>query len=174
MSTALRPNIIAELVQDLTFLPSPEQRKAKSAYWTIRAESAIRPDQVTLSDALHMTSDTRLKKWWNLPGFGDWFANREEFRQRIEYLAHLALDTAEEILVDRKANANARVSMAKLVIEAANRMPQKYSKEVYLDEKVSQMGKKELEEYIRRATQLIPAGSPLPLSSEAKKEESDV
>lgn len=163
MATPVKPNIIAELVQDLTFLPSPEQRKVKSAYWTIRSDSALRPDQITLQDALAMTGEGRLKRWWAVLGFSDWFANQEEFRQRIEYLAHLALDTAEEILIDKKANANARVSMAKLVIEASNRMPQKYSKEIYLDEKVAAMGKKELEEYIRRATSLLAPASPLPV-----------
>lgn len=160
MATPVRPNIMAELLQDLTFLPGPEQRKVKSAFWTIQADSPMVPGSVSLDSALIITSDNRLRKWWTIPGFSDWFANKEEFRQRIEYLAHLALDTAEDILLDPKANANARVSMAKLVIEAANRMPQKYSKEIYLDEKIGTMGKRELEEYIKRATAFLPAPPP--------------
>lgn len=160
MATPRNANILAELVGDLTFLPSPEQRKTKSAYWTLRADSPLNSDQITLPEAQQVTGEGRLRKWWSLPGFPEWFANREEFRQRVEYLANLALDTAEEILLDRNINANARVQMAKLVIEAANRMPQKYQKELYVDEKVSQMGKKELEEYIRRASLLLTPTPP--------------
>lgn len=159
LATPRNVNILAELVGDLTFLPSPEQRKAKSAYWTVRADSPLQADRITLQEAQSATGEGRLRKWWTLPGFPEWFANREEFRQRVEYLANLALDTAEEILLDRNVNANARVQMAKLVIEAANRMPQKYQKELYVDEKVAQMGKKELEEYIRKASILL---APLP------------
>ena len=145
-------------LSELTFLPSPEHRKIKSAFWAVADETQlVDPSQeVELSTALRFTADNRLQRWWALPGFREWFANREEFRQRVEYLANLALDTAEEILLDKKANAAARANMVKLMVEVANKMPpRQISKELYIDEKIQKMDRVQLEEYVKRNVKLI-------------------
>lgn len=151
---------IAQIAEDITFLPSPEQRKTKASFWALYQENPlVEVASVSIQLATQLTGDSRIQRWWGIPGFREWFTNKEEFRQRLEYLANLALDTAEQVLADPKANASARVNMAKLIIEAAGRMPNKWAKEQYLDERIGQMGKKELEAYIRRATQALAPAS---------------
>jgi len=146
-------------VIDDTFLPNPKQRQSKSTFWAMYAENPLfSPDSISMEEAYRVTKIPSIKRWWNLPGFKDWFLNKDEYRQRLEYLAHLALDTAEEILLDRDTQASARVNMAKLIIEAANKMPNKYAKQQYLDETISKMEPKQLEEYISRMTQSFIEG----------------
>lgn len=146
-----------DLVEDLTFLPSPEQRKVKAAFWTTYSENpTVDVEYVTVEEAKAITGDWRVTRWWAMSGFREWFLNKEEFRQRLEYLANLALDAAEDILMDRNAHPSARTNMAKLVIEAANRMPNRWAKEKYMDEKIHQMDRAQLEEYIRKAMKQLP------------------
>lgn len=159
---------LSQAVAELTFCPAPEHRRIKSAFWALQNEGQFEPGtEIPLSLALRLTGDGRLSRWWPQPGFRDWFCNKDEFRQRLEYLSHLALDAAEEILLDRKANPGARVNMAKLVIEAANKMPQKYAREVFADEKINQMDKRQLQDYISRNSKLIGI-APKALTSETE------
>lgn len=140
------------IIQDITFLPNPEHRKAKAAFWALYSEAPLADtDRISCALAVQMSGDPRVTRWWSLPGFQEWFANKDEFRQRMEYLANLALDTAEEMLLDKKVHPSARANMVKLVIEAANRMPNRFAKEQYTDERIGSMGRKELEAYVRRA-----------------------
>lgn len=146
-------------VNEITYLPGPEQRKAKSAFWTKFNDNPIcDPEDVSLAVAIRFSGDGRLSRWWSTPGFRDWFQNKDEFRQRIEYLVNLSLDSIEDILLDPKAQTSARVNAAKLLMEVARKTPSKAQAEKYLDEKVAQMDRKQLEEYIQiRAAKLEPS-----------------
>ena len=153
--------VIDDGIAELTFLPSPEHRRIKSAFWASIAENPIldpASDGVSLAAAQRITGDARLPRWWQLPGFKEWFANKDEFRQRVEYLANLALDVAEEVLLDRDAHPSARVNMTKLVIEVANKIPSRASQKdenKFLDARIAQMGREELEEFIRKQTKML-------------------
>lgn len=146
------------VASELTYIPSPEQRKTKSAFWTRFNDNPLcEPQDISLAVAIQFVSDERLTKWWPQTGFKEWFRNRDEFRQRIEYLVHQALDSLEYVLADPKAQASAKVNAAKLLMEVARKMPSKQdSAGQYLDEKISTMTKAELEAYVRsRAPKLI-------------------
>ncbi len=145
------------VASELTYMPSPEQRKAKSAFWARFNDNPIcDPQDISLAIALQFANDERLSRWWSQSGFKEWFRNRDEFRQRVEYLVHQALDSLEYVLVDPKAQASAKVNAAKLLMEVARKMPQKQVAEQYLDEKIGQMSKQQLQEYIRKSTKLLP------------------
>lgn len=160
--------LLALAVDDITFLPSPEQRKAKAAFWAAYTDNPVLDlETISSEEARRYAADTRVYKWWPIPGFRDWFLNKDEFRQRLEYLANIALDAAEEILLNPTAHPSARTNMAKLVIEAAGRMPNKFAKEPkFADEIISRMTRRELEEYIRRGQKLLGTATPL-LSDES-------
>ena len=117
---------------------------------------------ISLDEAYQLTGNAKLKTWWGLPGFVRWFSNREEYRQRLDYLAMLALDTAEEILCDREAHPSARTAMAKLVIEAAGKMPPKplakRPDEVNTGgmQELAGMSRERLLELVRKAGKLLP------------------
>ena len=143
-------------IADITFLPNPEHRKVKAAFWASYADNPLADSgQITLALAQQITSENRLKRWWSIPGFSDWFSNKDEFRQRLEYLANLGLDTIEEILLDPEANANARMNAAKLMLEAASKMPNKWNQEKFLDEQIQKMGARELEAWLKKR---LPSG----------------
>ena len=150
-------DVVDIVTSELTYLPSIDQKKAKSAFWSRFQDNPLcDPSQVSLAIALQFVNESRLERWWKIVGFREWFCNQNEFRDRMEYLSNKILDSLEYILDDPKANANAKVSAAKLIMEAAKKMPTKNTKEAFLDEKVSQMDKKELQEFIKKQVQFLP------------------
>lgn len=152
-------HIVEVLVSDLTYLPNPQQRRVKEAFWVRWNENPLcDPADVPLSEALRVTGDGRLERWWSQPGFKEWFRNQEEFRERASVLAQTALDTIEEILSNRDAQPAARIAAAKLAMEIARKMPQKQAEPKYLDDSVGKMDKQQLEQFIQRNIHLIPAG----------------
>lgn len=152
------PTQVLELAtSELTYLPTPEQRKAKSGFWAKWQENPLcDPADISLALALRFGGDTRLSRWWGQEGFADWFRNADEFRQRIEYLANLSLDSLEFVLVDPKAQSSAKVNAAKLLMELARKMPSRAAVEKYMDEKIAEMDKKQLEEYISKRARILP------------------
>jgi hypothetical protein len=147
-------------VADLTdFTPTDEQKRAKAEFWS-RASSgeAEVPSEISLALALRLGAPTATSKWWSIPGFQDWFTNRNEFKENLEFLANIAVDQLGLIIRDSKANPSARVAAVKLILEAARKMPSKSTdSEQYLDQKVAEMDRKELEDYIQRQmTRITP------------------
>jgi hypothetical protein len=115
--------------------------------------------KLTAANVQKIIPDSRLPRWWSMYGFREWFLNEDEFKQRLEYIAHLALDTLEQILTDPDANHSARVNAAKLAFEAASKMPQKWQKMGYLDDQIQKMDQSQLEQFIRqRSMGLVSAG----------------
>lgn len=150
-------NPIEIVVAELVYNPSEEQRKLKSAFW-LRFNDApyCDPRSITLAVAQKLVPDKRLDRWWSINGFREWFSNAEEWRERAENLAHLALNAIEQVLrSDDPKAVNAKVNAAKLVLEATSKMPHKGIKEVYVDDKIGKMNRNQLEEYIRRNTLAI-------------------
>jgi len=147
-----------DIAEELSFEPSPAQRKLKAKYWlAVRDYPGSAADKLSCAEAMRVTNDGRLERWWKSPGFAQWFRGRDEFRERTEYLCQLALDTAEQVLLSDDPKAiNAKVSMIKVLLEAGGKITK--SKEIkLLDESVSKMNKPQLEEYLRKA-QLLPEG----------------
>lgn len=154
--------VLDHIASELTYLPTPEQRKSKAAFWARFSENPIcEPEEITAALAVGLIRDGRVSRWWSQDGFAAWFRNRDEFRQRMEYLSQLALDSLEHVLADPKAQPGAKVNAAKLIMEVSRKMPSKQTVEAYLDEKVAQMNKAQLEEYIQRSMRLLPTpGTP--------------
>jgi hypothetical protein len=126
-------------------------RRAKAAFWSSLTDHPLGigdTDTLTLAASKQLGADSRLPRWWAIPGFQEWWQNKQEFKQRLEYMAQLALDSLEEILADPNANPTAKVNSAKLVLDAANKMPKKAPEE-NLDAKLASMTRTELEEYVR-------------------------
>lgn len=149
---------LQQVVDDLVFLPTLDQRRIKAAFWAKYANAPqVDVSKVTAAHVQRFIEDSRIPRWWSMYGFREWFLNEDEFRQRSEYLAHLAQDTLEQIMLDPDANHNAKVNAAKLAIEVANRMPQKWQKITYLDDSIQKMDQAQLEQFIKQKS--ITAGS---------------
>lgn len=146
--------------ENVVFKPTPEQRRAKSTFWSYFSEDdAPIPEFISDAMASKFGADRRISQWWGSTDFVAWFTNKDEFRQRLEFLSQLALDAAEEILSSPTVPPQAKVNMAKLVIEAANKMPNKYAKDDqnFLDSRIAKMDKKQLEEFISKNIKLLPS-----------------
>lgn len=163
--------ILAAAQTDLVFAPTPDMRRAKAAFWSKFADAPmVASDSLTLASVQQVSSDRRLSKWWTLPGFAEWFQNKEEFRERLEYLADIALDSLEQVLTDPDANPSAKVASAKLVLEAASKMPKKEADAPA--SRLETMSRGELEEYVRRNLKyLAPTESLTPQPEPAKVDE---
>ena len=151
--------ILAAASTDLTFAPTPDMRRAKAAFWSRFADAptSLSSDPVTLASAQQFGADKRLSKWWTLPGFAEWFQNKEEFRERLEYLADIALDSLEQVLTDPDSNPSAKVASAKLVLEAAAKMPKKEAETPTT--RLEAMSRTELEDYVRKNLKFLTAES---------------
>lgn len=104
---------------------------------------------ISLRTAEQVTDCASMKKWWDDPGFKEWFSNKDDTREKLEYLFMLALDTAENILRDDKAQASAKVNMIKAIGELANKYPSKQV-EKYRDDDINKMDENQLQEFLKR------------------------
>lgn len=140
---------ISEIAEDLIFVPSPAQRNVKTVFWVRYNEMGLDSD-ITQAMAKQITNNSSLDKWWRMPGFENWFKNKDEHRERLEYLYSLALDAAEEILLNPDAQASAKVNMIKAIGELANKFPNKYEKAKFADEDINKMSEAELKLYLNK------------------------
>lgn len=138
---------LSEIKEDLIMdSPSPAQRRAKTKFWSRRMDLGNTPP--TLAEALQVTGEPGLKRWWNQPGFQDWFSNSGEAKERLEYLWHAGMDAIENIFLDPDANHNAKVQAFKIVAQLAGKEPSRTEK--YADESIQKMSKEMLKDYIKK------------------------
>lgn len=146
-----------QLLSEFQFEPTNAHRKAKSAFWQRFGDNPIcDPNDISLAIAAQFVADKRIEKWWSLPGFRQWFSNQNEFRELVESGAYQAVQTAINILSmpTNAKSAGAQISAARLMLEIAQKMPARPSpkQEAFLDERIAQMSRAELQEYIARNT----------------------
>lgn len=109
------------------FEPSVAQRRAKANFWTAwQDDPTLDPELMTADTAARLSGNRTVRRWWGEPGFKPWFMNKDEQRQRLEYLFELSMDAAEDILTNADPKAQgARVQLIKHMSELANKMPSK-------------------------------------------------
>jgi len=143
---------LEKTIMDLVYTPSHTERRVKAAYIASLEENPVLGDQPTIASVSALTGDSRIAKWWSKPGFKEWFLNKDEFRQKVEYLATAALDTIEEIMADGDANPSSRIAAAKLMMEAARKLPKAGDNGgKFADDRINEMTQKELEIYIAKS-----------------------
>lgn len=135
----------------VSFSPSEAQRRAKSNFWSYFASGeALPPTHVDLAIATKYAGDKRIGDWWQLEGFAEWFANKDEFRQRVEFLADLALDELYQLIRNPGTQATAKVAAIRMIMDVGKKVAQKApNEESAAGEKIASMDKKQLEEYIK-------------------------
>lgn len=150
------------LASDITYLPSPEQRKAKEAFWVRFNNNPIcTSEQISLSVVDSILGDSRLSRWWPQLGFKEWFTNREEFLERAGYLLHRWMDRFEELILNKPdVQVSAFVSAGKLLMEINAKFPTRSlptplggSREAG---RIDQMSREELEKFVRERVHLLP------------------
>ena len=135
------------------FKATVPQKKAKASFWVAYSDNPLTPvDDMTTAEIARYIPGTSVDKWMHISGFRDWFFNKNEHRQRLEYLYNLALDSAESILLDDDPKtASARVNVIKVIAELANKYPrQNESSNRYLDSTIASMDRAELEMFLEK------------------------
>jgi len=141
-----------------TFNPTDAHRKAKSAFWShFFSTGEIPPATIEVATAARLSGYNQVLDWWDtLEGFKEWFSNGEEFRQKVEYVSDLALETIHAILKDDSARTGDKLQAAKMALEIAAKFPKAQPKEHFLDQTIAEMGKKELEQFISSKIRHLP------------------
>lgn len=149
---------ILELKKDieLVFVPTPNQRACKARFWKRMDFDPSMVNKVTLSGAVRITNNTQLNHWWRQVGFEDWFCNKDEAGERIEYLYMLWMDKAEELLLNPDANHNAIVQIGKIIANLSGREGQ----EKFMDESIQKMSKQQLQAFIDKAAPRLNKAEP--------------
>jgi hypothetical protein len=141
------------IMAEVVFYPSDAQIKCKSAFWAVYSTDGLDVSNPSMAVALDVTNETRLPSWWGLPGFREWFLNKEEYRQKLDYLMHIGFDALERVLRTSQSDT-AIVSAMKLLIAANDKMP-KQGNVKYADEWVAGLSDQQLEEYINKNLRLV-------------------
>ncbi len=139
------------------FSPTREQQQAKANYWSffLTGDVSVTPKQ-DRSSALRYGRDRRISQWWDSPGFQHWFLNKDEFRQRAEFLANSSLMHLEHILLDEKSKGSEKVAAIKLIMEISGKLKKgDAGDEKFADSKIAQIGREELEEFIRNKSRSL-------------------
>jgi hypothetical protein len=136
--------------EDISFLPSSYQQELKAQFFSRFEPGPFRDtNTITLADAQAVLKEPKLKQYWGIPGFREWFTNKNEVAEKIEYLTLVGLDALEAVLLDPKSQASAKVNAFKLLAEIkgmVNRGGKKEEKKSAVDE----MSEAELKEYLNK------------------------
>ena len=117
------------LAEQAIFIPTASHKKAKHRFLE-KWDGVADP---TCNQAISWTRMTMMTRWWSQPGFLDWLTNQESMTSRINYLSEIALDAAEEILLDPEAGAVARGNMIKVVLGFKHVMESQTRDSAYAD-----------------------------------------
>jgi len=164
---------LPKLADKVLFTPTSRQRKVKATFWSrFQPGPFASADSLSMTDVQGITKDPGLKEWWSKDGFREWFMNREEAREKLEYLFMKSLDVAEEIMDDPLAQASAKVNVIKVLAELANKFPSKQV-EKYADDDINRMDEKQLRGYLERKGVTIKEEKVIDVSSSEEKDAPD-
>jgi hypothetical protein len=111
------------LADQVLYSPTNEDRKLKAAFLAlVDGNPLIDPSNLPMLEVERILHRKLPNK--DSPGYAAWFLNKDENRQRLEYLFQLALGAAEDIILNTDPKAQgARVNMVKVVSELASKFP---------------------------------------------------
>ena len=93
--------------EDIAFVPTREQRKAKAMAYAMSKSKGVTIKSLEDAEAL-IPSCRPLRAWGHNDLFVEWFLNSNTYMQRIDYLIDLQLDNLEEIITNRDGTYSAR------------------------------------------------------------------
>ena len=118
---------VVEQALDADYRPNRKERQAKAAFWSQAADDPfmnVEAYRAGTKGALEAYIGMKLPSWSE--DFKAWFFNRQEHKHRVEYLFGLALDAAEEILLNNDPKVQgARVQLIRALSELAGKVPHK-------------------------------------------------
>jgi hypothetical protein len=145
-----------ESAVDLIYMPTDLEKRAKAEFWVKFSQGPARStDKVTAASVAQVLGRTTMNKSWSLPGFKDWFLNKDEFRQGVEYLQMHALQTMRDLLHDDKSDI--RHKAAKTILELGEKFSPKKPEVIVADAKIQKMTAEDLKDYLKDNKEAILA-----------------
>lgn len=153
---------IVDTAKDMkAFSPSDEQKIAKSRFWTAFVDSGmVMPSQgLDAATAARLGGNAGIRKWLEEESFQSWFFNKDEFRQRLEFVAELALDQLQAGLQDLNLNPGAKAGLIKIALEVSGKLNKKVATDdEFADEVINKMTKEQVTEFLKKKMHLISGG----------------
>lgn len=149
-----------ESLEKLVFIPDEEMRQCKACFWAkVQDKPHVNVDELTLVAVMYEVPDSRLREWWHIDGFKDWFTNKSEVMQRLEYIITLGLDAVQDLMGSRDSKvAGAQVKALEMCMRLTNREPAKVKEVKLIDKEVQDMTEAELDEFIAKNKKLLKQG----------------
>ena len=143
------PNVEILPKEPQEFSPTRAMREVKARFMLRFAKKGQFYEQVRLQDVETIIPDARIRKWWQIPGFKEWFLDGEDFEVACELAAQEALLACREIVQDSSQKGTARVAAAKLIMTIAKKTQNKENESG--DETIKQLAQnpQQLREFLR-------------------------
>ncbi len=117
-------NVAVRAPMYLGFEPNEAQMKVKAAFWSAwRDDPTVDPAKLTAAAVANLTDAPTIETWWRQDGFRQWFCNKDEWRQELEFSFALWQQKVRERLVSSVLADKDLISLGKLLAEMSNRMP---------------------------------------------------
>ena len=142
---------IVEIVQSSSFIPTNAMIRRRGEFWRKCSNPDVDSD-TELKQVIELGASSIITRWWSIPGFREWFLNKDWNKHEAEALLQAAMKRVADILRDEEDTG--------LLINAAKEARAIYAQmhvqveEKFADSQVAEMSKDELAEYIRRNTRL--------------------
>ncbi len=157
-----------QLTEDILYRPSDADCKVKARFWSrFEPGPLLTYNNITPELVIKLTGVTSITQNWYKPGFKAWFLNKDEAREKLEYLFMKSLDAAEQIITNEELQPSARVNMIKIIAELAAKFPTK-KEEKYADKDINDMNESELKAYLDRKGVVIKQEKILDISNNSE------
>jgi len=144
---------IPRIVSESQFTPTATQIRRRKQFWDKQAGEV--PDNASLDQILALGAHTAIRQWWSIPGFSDWFLDRDWNKHESEALLHSAMRRLQNVLRDSEDNSEL-INAAK---EARNLHAQLHNKPAVSDtsgdSEIDKMSREEVEQFLASRANLL-------------------
>lgn len=142
---------VESFLGEVAFFPTTEMRNIKSRLILALEDNPITSiEELTCANAVHLTREGKIQKWWTTPGFKEWLTNTEEFREKLETSKTEMVDLLRELAMDPALGERSRIQAAKILLETATKYESTKKEEQFADSQIQKMSEEQLKQYIEK------------------------
>ena len=157
---------LKEANKELDFVPSKAMERAKARLWdTINSNPYLTTalEDLTLQAIVEMSGQPKILDWMDTnPSFLSWFCDQKFEKYDMEAMAQVARRVIEEILTapleEKLLTAKDKLNAANMLLQLADKFPNKRREFVYVDKELGRMGLDEVDRETKRLDKLLTNG----------------
>lgn len=145
-----------ETIEEISYKPLPKDKELKARYLVKASDDPLQTTDLHQNrHHIERLIGAKLPNWEE-PGFQDWFFNRDEHRQKLEHLFSLALDAAQDILLNTDPKVQgARVQVIKAVADLAGKVPKQQLQVNNVHAQINAMSEDQLRAFLHTGAQKV-------------------